>query len=216
MAYASLSLVVTGTAIASAWGNQVRANFAVSAPGVVTTAGDLTYATGANALARLAVGSTGQVLQVVGGAPAWGDAPGGWLIHLDARLGGDAHVNWNTPQAFGSGAYPIAGYLYSSGAQNAEVTFNNVALSAGTWKVLLGLLGDNSSGIVSVQFDGVEKGTVDTYTTAAPFGFVLGSVTGIAVAASARIALKLKMATKNGSSAGYAGRVAAVELRRTA
>ena len=37
----------------------------------VTTAGDITYATGANALTRLGIGSTGTVLTVAGGLPTW-------------------------------------------------------------------------------------------------------------------------------------------------
>ena len=35
--------------------------------------GDLIYATGANTLAQLTIGSTAQVLKVVGGVPAWGN-----------------------------------------------------------------------------------------------------------------------------------------------
>lgn len=35
------------------------------------TAGDLLYASASNALAKLAIGTTGQVLSVVAGAPAW-------------------------------------------------------------------------------------------------------------------------------------------------
>jgi hypothetical protein len=38
---------------------------------LVTTAGDLLIATGSAVLARLGIGSNGQVLTVVAGAPAW-------------------------------------------------------------------------------------------------------------------------------------------------
>lgn len=62
---------------------------------VLTTTGDIGYASAANTLARLAVGSTGQVLAVSGGVPAWASsgvpagvvvpyagssAPTGWLL----------------------------------------------------------------------------------------------------------------------------------------
>jgi hypothetical protein len=75
MAWSSLSLPVTGTPIASAWGATVKADLDASAAAVVTTAGDLVYATGANALARLGIGQAGQPLMVNVGAtaPAWPD-----------------------------------------------------------------------------------------------------------------------------------------------
>lgn len=41
---------------------------------LVTTTGDIIYASSANTPARLGIGSTGQVLKVVGGVPAWGSA----------------------------------------------------------------------------------------------------------------------------------------------
>jgi hypothetical protein len=42
---------------------------------VLTTTGDTLYASGANTPARLGIGTTGQVLQVSGGLPAWGTPP---------------------------------------------------------------------------------------------------------------------------------------------
>lgn len=71
MAYSLPDLPVTGAIIPAAWGVKVRDSIAASAVGIVTTAGDLPYATGLNALSRLPIGSTGKVLTVVGGLPAW-------------------------------------------------------------------------------------------------------------------------------------------------
>lgn len=64
---------MTGTIIASAWGNQVRDNFNLAGPGVVSAQGDLLYATGANVLARLAKGTALQRLRMNAGAtaPEW-------------------------------------------------------------------------------------------------------------------------------------------------
>ena len=42
---------------------------------LTTTTGDIIYASAANTPARLAIGSTDQVLKVSGGIPAWGAAP---------------------------------------------------------------------------------------------------------------------------------------------
>jgi|SRR3990167_1109427 len=53
----------------------------------VTTAGDIVQATGANALARLAVGSNAYLLSVVSGAAAWapsGDRIAGWIPTVKA------------------------------------------------------------------------------------------------------------------------------------
>lgn len=50
----------------------VRDNFNETGVAKSTTAGDLVYATGAQALARLAIGTAGQYLTVTGGVPAWG------------------------------------------------------------------------------------------------------------------------------------------------
>jgi hypothetical protein len=73
--YGLPDLAVTGDIIPAAWGNQVRDDIAASAVGLASAAGQLPYATGANALAMLNVGSAGQVLGVSGGLPAWGAVP---------------------------------------------------------------------------------------------------------------------------------------------
>jgi hypothetical protein len=46
----------------------------------LTTTGDTIYASAANTPARLAIGSTGQVLTVAGGVPTWAAAAGGGKI----------------------------------------------------------------------------------------------------------------------------------------
>lgn len=49
---------------------------------VITTTGDIIYASGASTPARLGIGSSGQVLQVSGGLPAWGTAPSGGITQI--------------------------------------------------------------------------------------------------------------------------------------
>ena len=65
-----------------------------SSTSVLTTTGDLLYASGANTLARLASVSSGQVLtaQGVGSAPAWATPAGGGKLELidSTTLGSDA------------------------------------------------------------------------------------------------------------------------------
>lgn len=72
MAWTTPSTVTTGQLMTAAiWNQQVRDNFGATGVATVTTAGDTTYATGANALARRAIGTTGQVMAVVAGVPNW-------------------------------------------------------------------------------------------------------------------------------------------------
>jgi hypothetical protein len=49
---------------------------------LTTTTGDIIYASSANTPARLGIGSSGQVLSVSGGVPAWGAAPSGNVVLL--------------------------------------------------------------------------------------------------------------------------------------
>ncbi len=65
--------VWNGTTIAVANGGtgQTSATAAFNSLNPMTTTGDIIYESGANTSARLAIGSTGTILQVVGGIPAW-------------------------------------------------------------------------------------------------------------------------------------------------
>ena len=56
---------------------QTQANAAFINDSLLTTTGDTIYASGANTPARLGIGTTGQVLTVSGGVPAWSAAPSG-------------------------------------------------------------------------------------------------------------------------------------------
>jgi hypothetical protein len=67
---------VTGTvAIANGGTGQTTATAAFNALNPMTTTGDLLYEASATVAARLPIGSTGQVLTVSGGIPAWAAAP---------------------------------------------------------------------------------------------------------------------------------------------
>lgn len=74
---ASVGTITSGTwnattiAIAHGGTGQTSAAAAYNALSPMTTTGDLEYESGTNTASRLAIGSTGQVLTVVGGVPAW-------------------------------------------------------------------------------------------------------------------------------------------------
>ena len=68
--YTEPPAVVTGqTMTATNWNSWVRTNFQAVWP--FTTAGDLAYASAANQLSRLAVGTANKLLKSTGTAPAW-------------------------------------------------------------------------------------------------------------------------------------------------
>ena len=89
MAWTDGSTKSTGDVITAAiWNGYLGAAGSIdkTAPAVVTTAGDIVYATGDNAIARLAVGAThGHVLTVSGSdLPAWEAVPAGGAWTLEA------------------------------------------------------------------------------------------------------------------------------------
>jgi hypothetical protein len=66
--------VAAETVTAALMNTHVRDNLLETGPAKVTTNGDIIYATAANALARLGIGSANDALVVSGGIPAWSAA----------------------------------------------------------------------------------------------------------------------------------------------
>lgn len=74
MAWTAPTDRLTGDVITAAQWNTflgLTGDLSMTAAAVVTTNGDMVYATGANTLVRRAIGTAGQTLQVSGGVPAW-------------------------------------------------------------------------------------------------------------------------------------------------
>jgi len=90
MAWTTPRTWVTGEIVTAALLNaQIKANMDLSAPAKLTTAGDMLYATGANATARLAKGTNGNILHQASCAPAWTATPS----ITDLTLSGALDVN---------------------------------------------------------------------------------------------------------------------------
>jgi hypothetical protein len=135
-----------------------------------------------------------------------------WLVNVDVSMTPISHVNWNTNLTQGSDVYNL--WRQSSSTLDDEVNFD-VVLAAGTWTFELIHTKSSNSGIVSVQLDGVEKGTIDFYngTTTANNRT---QITSIIVGTSAKVRLKLKVTSKNASSSGYAAIINHAQFKRTA
>ena len=89
MAYSDPGDLASGAVITEAWVDAVRADLLISAPAVVTAAGDLIAATAANAVTRLGVGADDSTLVADSGV-ATGLA---WQIQPAARVYNDAAID---------------------------------------------------------------------------------------------------------------------------
>ena len=95
--------------------------------GLVTTTGDMIYASGANTPARLAIGSTDQVLKVSGGIPAWGAPAGGMtLINTGGTtLTGASVTIGSIPATYYDLQLVVVNYLPATDGQNLVLRVNN-------------------------------------------------------------------------------------------
>ena len=133
MAFTGGSTKSTGDVITAAiWNNYLGASGSIdeTAPAKVTTAGDLVYGTGTNAIARLGIGSANTVLKSSGSAPAWGTVA---ATEVTAN-------NWKLFYSNGSGAVQelalaASGVLTANGT-SAAPTFEAAAGGGGAWDLV--------------------------------------------------------------------------------
>ena len=89
MTFASMPAKIASDTLTLGNYNTLRDNFELTAPGLVTTKGDIVAATAANATSRLEVGASGSVL-----VPATGEATGlKWHIAPTCRAYNDAAID---------------------------------------------------------------------------------------------------------------------------
>jgi len=122
----------TGTVITSTiWNNYLGTAGSIqkTAPAVVTTAGDIVYATGDNAIARLGVGSARQTLQTnaAANAPEWVASPQSLLDAKGEILGASAA---NTLGALAAGTN---GYLLTADSSETLGVKWAAAAGGGSW-----------------------------------------------------------------------------------
>jgi len=128
----------------------------------LTTNGDLLYGTGSGALARKAIGSTGQVLTVAAGIPSWATPASGGMTLVS-----------NT--TFTLASTIAVDSLFSSTYDNYVLYFNISAKGAGatdiTVKMRSGGTTDSTANYTS-QTSYMQNGTLfSTYATAVATGF---------------------------------------------
>lgn len=113
------------------------------------TKGDILYASGSNTLAKLGIGSTGNVLTVAAGIPSWGSGGGSGLSNPTSEIDCDT----------GSGA----------GSSNTTVrTFTNCAtIGTDLTYTSSGTNGDkfvaNTTGVYAITYSDISSGGADYY-----------------------------------------------------
>lgn len=119
---------------------------------------------------------------------------------------------WSTETL--SNAYYLGGRVTSGGVQNSRRQ-HKIPLAVGTYTFDLFHDTGANRGIYTLKVDGVAVGTIDGYA-ASGANAVHSTITGISIAGNGVHLVELIMATKNASSTGYVGSIAALGLTRTA
>ena len=97
---------------------------------LTTTTGDTIYASSANTPARLAVGSTGQVLTVSGGVPTWATPSGGLTLISSTSVSGAS--SYNVSSVFSSTYTNYKVIIKLSAVANANDDINMKLRASGT------------------------------------------------------------------------------------
>lgn len=117
------SLVKDGASAIRTLGSSVDTTVKALSPG--TTAGDVDYYTSSTAKARLAIGTTGQVLTVAGGVPSWAtSSSGGMTLISTTTLTGASVTLSSIPQTYQDLMLVIQKYCPASNAFPMQSRFN--------------------------------------------------------------------------------------------
>lgn len=186
MAYNLPPLAVTGVIIPAAWGNAARDSIAATAVGLASAAGQIPYATGANALAMLAAGSANKLLGMnsAGTAPEWksvtadgsGNLAGG--TYNGQTLSASASFTGTGKFASGIGvgnAAPSANVLINATASTSG-SVNQYLLLAGNWTPSSGATGE--IGIANIGVTGPASTATGTFY-GFRFSFSLGAASSL-------------------------------------
>jgi len=120
--YTEPPAVVTGqTMTATNWNSWVRTNFQAVWP--FTTAGDLAYASAANQLSRLGIGTAGKFLKSTGSAPMWDTVA---QLISDLRRKGGSATDW---YAQGTTNYTPSSAVIQMGTARIAVSGGNGSVS---------------------------------------------------------------------------------------
>jgi hypothetical protein len=135
-----------------------------------------------------------------------------WTIFIDPFPTPKSNTNWNTISL--NSSQIKNGFKAASDVINNEITWD-IVLAKGTWTIELLTPTHTNAGIISVQFDSVEKGTIDLYSESTIYN-LRSAINGINVPTTKKIELKLKVTGQNTNSSGYVANLTDIILKRTA
>lgn len=117
------SLVKDGASAIRTLGSSIDTSVKSLNPG--TTSGDLDYYTSSTAKSRLAIGTTGQVLTVSGGAPSWATpSSGGMTLISTTTLSGSTITLSSIPQTYNDLVINIRNYRPVTDGETMRGRFN--------------------------------------------------------------------------------------------
>ena len=185
MAWTTPRCWTTGEVVTAAIMNtHVKDNFNVTAPAVLTTAGDILYASGTNTPARVGKGTNGNILHQASCAPAWTASPSITGITLSGVLDANGSIDFDgtTLAACASGAITLTStsssangvYLRANGGTSETVKIHSdqgTSVTEGAASV--SLLSDaggvelrstaNLANAVNITNDGGTTGTITIF-----------------------------------------------------
>lgn len=105
-----------------------RARDVANIDGILTAKGDIYAATAAATPDRLGIGTTGQVLSVSGGVPAWTSPSSGSLTQLaTGTLSGSAVNITSISQSYTDLRLDVLGCTFASGVEELRIRVNNLS-----------------------------------------------------------------------------------------
>ena len=177
----------TGDTVAAAHGGTGQSSY---------TTGDILYASGAAALSKLGIGSTGQVLLVSGGLPAWGTNTGNLDITATNDNAGTiapgtvvykkSNGAVDKARADSASTMRVAGFNTASAAAAATATIRTwglLTLTTGEWDAVAGTTGGLASGTV-YYLSGGTAGNITSTVTSTSGQFIVPVCEGISTTAA--------------------------------
>ena len=152
----STAATLTGTQTLT---NKTLTSPALTTPTIstATTNGDILYGTGSGALARLGIGTTGQVLNVSGGVPAWATPAGGSFVGSTCTISSSIAI----PAATWT-QITWANELFDQGSIHASSSGDFVTNATGYWLVCGNIQWDVSSGTWTQVYVNKRSGATDS------------------------------------------------------
>ena len=183
----TLALTFSGTAIPAANGGTAQTTYST---------GDLLYASGANTLSKLAIGTSSQVLTVTAGVPAWEAVAGTGTVTSVDMSGGTTGLTTSGGPVTSSGTITLAGTLAAVNGGTAQTTYATGDLLYASGANTLAKLGIGTAAQVLTVTSGVpawgSAGGAGTVTSVAQsFTGGLISVSGSPITSSGTLALSV-------------------------